>query len=1008
MVAPFIMPKEQKENFNRFNTDYEKAAKKRISRTPASTDETVSMVVPELVLDVEAKKEKTPVGSAMSRKRRKPRSEALETKESQEKELPVLVASNKETPEIEIKEESAEEIQSGSPEASELQVSEVLRDMSEDAEASPLKEMTLLGNRTAEDRTFRWNVDEEVASREAMEREEEKEASLNSNSHNVEAPNEEKKALYNYEIRNQNSQESKKKGDSEELENLRNRVSALKGETVEARGLYFHVKRQEEGGWKKVKKYFPFLKTTESSLGDMERRKGIWNEKLTEYKNAKIELVKREAAASGATGKEIGAVMAEAIRELDLRGSIENYNAWKDASWGNKKDSWFLRAMGRAKNWGESYRKLDWKKKILLSGAAVGLGVAGVAAGSVAAIGIGAAGGTLLRLLGSYGAGRGSYELLEGYANRSLIRKKEEELSSVQEKEDVNFLEERMRDYAKKTQEDFERRIQSNRKRVIASVALGSLLFIGGTAFSLAHAASAAEGVADGGRASEAVQKIIDARGASISGNVSSVSEAVTNSGPAAGTVAKGAVETVAQTPGAGGLASDVAGSGMIDHGRAAEIAGEIGKSFSETATVPKGGSFEGVLIEKLMGDGASNEEAGKLAHRAMLDLAEKTGKPFEFFNHIRPGAEIQYEIGSDGSLHVFGVTRKAGGEVIKRVAESVSGGTSSPASVVQESTPLQSKSLDIPNASSPIKTLPLASSSEISTVTLESPQDIFERRLPNISVPSLEDTLKGNIPLEVPISGHTPPMVSTSDVSPLPVPEVVPADQAASSLEPPDAFDKYGKGVAVAGAAIGAAASAVGGGALIKAEVSEMRARRKAQQEAMRKKEIEEEIEDTRKKNSDIESMQKRANEVIDQVLSIASFPDDRKKFLREVRDRYGVYGDTHPSEEAFRDTMGKIAGVLFGSEAVLQNENILGNMFLTVAQRGVFSEKEKESLEELRRGIQNGYSVFQGLFLRTGERIPKEKVEGLRVRDVLRLFTERFLTGKMPEELRGSRSNG
>ena len=960
MVAPFIMPKEQKENFDRFNTDYEKAAKKRISRTPASTDETVSVVVPELVLDVETEKEKTPVGSAMSRKRRKPRPEALETKGSQEKELSVLVASNKETPEIEIKEESAEEVQRGLPGASELQVSEVLRDMSEDADASPLKEMTLLRNRTAEDRTFRRNVDEEVASREAMEREEEKEASLNSNSHNVEAPNEEKKALYNYEVRNQNSQESKKKGDSEELENLRNRVSALKGETVEARGLYFHVKRQEEGGWKKVKKYFPFLKTTESSSGDMERRKGIWNEKLTEYKNAKIELVKREATASGATGKEIGAVMAEAIRELDLRGSIENYNAWKDASWGNKKDSWFLRAMGRAKDWGESYRKLDWKKKILLSSAAVGLGVAGVAAGSVAAIGIGAAGGTLLRLLGSYGAGRGSYEFLEGYANKSLIQRKEEELSNVQEKEDVSFLEERMRDYAKKTQEDFERRIQSNRKRVMASVALGSLLFIGGTAFSLAHAASAAEHAADGGKVVGVVQQVLDTKPAGLSG---SVSEVVANSGPTAGTVVKGAAETAAQTPGTGGLTPDAVGTGVIDHDVAAEIVGKIGKNISETSIVPEGSSFERVLSERLTETGIPKEEAGKLVHRAMLDLAEKTGKPFEFFNHIRPGAEIQYEIGSDRSLHVFGVTRKAGGEVIKRVAESVSGETSSSASVLRESTPLQPKSLDIPNASSPIKTLPLASSPEIPTATIESP---------------------------------------------LPVPEVVSADQAVSSSEPPDAFDKYGKGVAVAGAAIGAVASAVGGGALIKAEVSEMRARRKAQQEAMRKKEIEEEIEDTRKKNSDIEATQKRANEVIDQVLSIASFPDDRKKFLREVQDRYGVYGDTYPSEEAFRDTMGKIAGVLFGSEAVLQNEDILGNMFLTVAQRGVFSEKEKESLEELRRGIRNGYSVFQGLFLRTGERIPKEKVEGLRVGDVLRLFTERFLTGKMPEELRGSRSNG
>ena len=60
-----------------------------------------------------------------------------------------------------------------------------------------------------------------------------------------------------------------------------------------------------------------------------------------------------------------------------------------------------------------------------------------------------------------------------------------------------------------------------------------------------------------------------------------------------------------------------------------------------------------------------------------------------------------------------------------------------------------------------------------------------------------------------------------------------------------------------------------------------------------------------------------------------------------------------------------------------------------------------------------QGEYSLSEQLLPKINEllrknKIPKEKVEGLRVGDVLRLFTERFLTGKMPEELRGSRSNG
>lgn len=790
---------------------------------------------------------------------------------------------------------------------------------------------------------------------------------------------------------------------SDDLKELYGKAIDAQKACDEAGRLYAEAQGREDSLRTKVMSFFRFMKPSlkdeiQKKNQDILDLKSKWQRSLTELRQVKLEIAKQEAKKSGLTENEVKKKMAEVLIEGDLKEAVKVYEEWKEAKRGDRRESKIAKYV---EDLVKRYRELPPELKV-----AVGLSLflASFIPGAkplVLVLGI------PLRGLGAAGIAGGGKGLHERIAEWFSQREKKAEISRKWNDADLANLQEQ----AGRSQERFDTLRRKDKRRTVAWAGAGLALFLGGTAFSLAHAASAAERVADGGKVAGVAQKVLDAKSAGASRGTTEemlrVAKQITGESQLRGIPVPGAVETAVQMPGAGGFASDAVGSGMIDHGQAAEIAGKIGKNISETSVVPEGSSFERVLIEKLTGSGIPKEEAGKLADRAMRDFAEKAGKPFEIFNHIRPGAEIQYEIGSDGSIHVFGVTRKAGGEVIKRMIESASGETSSPANAVQESIPLQSKPFDIPNASSSIKTLPLASSPEIPTATIESPQDIFEQRLPNISVPSLEDILKGNIPLEVSTSEHISPVISTSGTPPLSVPEVVSSDQVVSSLEPPDAFDKY-KRVAVAGAAAGAVASAVGGGALIKAEVSEMRARRKAQQEAMRKKEIEEEIEDTRKKNSDIEATQKRANEVIDQVLSIASFPDDRKKFLREVQDRYGVYGDTHPSEEAFRDTMGKIAGVLFGSEAVLQNEDILGNMFLAVAQRGVFSEKEKESLEELRRGIRNGYSVFQGLFLRTGERIPKEKVEGLRVGDVLRLFTERFLTGKMPEELRGSRSNG
>lgn len=719
--------------------------------------------------DVEAEKKegnRGAVGSPVSRKRRNPKSGMGRIKLQGEKEetLPVLTVPE-EIPEV--KEEKAEETRDG---ASNLEISEVPGNTLEAAgKTGVLKEDDIVEGFGAVSEKVPEIGHEEImgleskaASLERMEKNGEKESGLEG--------------------------EYLSEGE-ESLQELRERIKTLKHSADESRNRFLALRHRNTSKWLAIKKALFSLRPKEPPepmVNELNVLKSDWMYKLTLYKDAVVELAKREVAQRELGGKPQGELMAEAIRGLDLQGSIENYDAWKNASWGDRKDSGFLRTLGRARDWAEQYRKLDWKKRVAISAAVVGTGVVGVAVGSAGLVGLGVAGSTLVRLLGAYGAGRGSYEFLEGRAAQKTLQYHEVALSHVEKIEDIGFLEQRMKSYADRTQQDLERAIAGNRKRVIASVALGSALFLGGTAF--AHRGAIQE---FSGKISSEFSKFLEqakiiagledfhAAPVSITGAANQVVEttkamsASSLEGVSPPANAPLSAETAVSAPPTiepSGFVSDADVSGMgTDRSVAANIVGEIGKNISETSVVPEGSSFERVLIEKLTGSGIPKEEAGKLADQAMRDFAEKAGKPFEIFNHIRPGAEIQYEIGSDGSLHVFGVTRKAGGEVIKRVAESVSGETPSPASVVQESIPLQSKPFDIPNASSPIKTLPLASFPKIPEVALESPQDILDRRLPNIPVPSLEDTLKGNVSPSVSIPAQLLEGISANASVPTP-----------------------------------------------------------------------------------------------------------------------------------------------------------------------------------------------------------------------------------------------
>lgn len=565
----------------------------------------------------------------------------------------------------------------------------------------------------------------------------------------------------------------------ESLQELRDRVKTLKGSSDEARNHFLTLRHRNTSKWLAVKKALFSLRSKEppqALMDEMEVLKGDWNYKLTLYKDAVVELTKREAAERKLNGKEQGLLMAEAIRELDVRGSVENYDAWKNASWGDRKDSEFLRMLGRARDWAEEYRKLDWKKRMAISAVVVGTGVAGVAVGSAGLVGVGVAGSTIVRLLGSYGAGRGSYEFLEGRANQKTLQYHEAALSNVEKIEDIGFLEERMRSYADRTQKDLDRAIAGNRKRVAASVALGSVLFLGGTAF--AHRGAIQE---FSGKVSNEFSKFLEQMKiiagfedfhmapVSISGGVAD--RAAEMAGAAKRVVIERAQEGVVlpdtssgEIPRAiptspivdagapvesGGFVSGNAGAGVIDGGQAAEAAGRIGKGEIQEVIVGNHSSILGAM--NTMGtDGGDN-------YRAYLEFLEKLKAQGEdtvkldklFQGKTFPGDRVYIEIGVDGKPHILGIERESGGASLwKKFVQGFE-------ETVRQKVELGSQPFSKLHPFTETA-LPRASLSDVSTsfpsseINSDLPPDILDGVPPSkVLVPSPEDTLRGNIPLD-------------------------------------------------------------------------------------------------------------------------------------------------------------------------------------------------------------------------------------------------------------------
>lgn len=544
---------------------------------------------------------------------------------------------------------------------------------------------------------------------------------------------------------------------SDDLKELYGKAIDVQKACDEAGRLYAEAQGREDSLRTKVMSFFRFMKPSlkdeiQKKNQDVLDLKSKWQRSLTKLRQVKLEIAKQEAKKSGLAENEVKKKVAEVLIESDLREAVKVYEEWKEAKRGDRRESKIAKYV---EDLVKRYRELPSELKV-----AVGLllFLASFIPGAkplVLVLGIPLRG---LGAAGIAGGGKGLHERIAGWFSQ---REKKAEMSRKWNDADLVNLQKQ----AGKSQEQFDALRRKDKRRTVAWAGAGLALFLGGTAFSLAHAASAAERVVESGGGGRVVQEALLAKGADVPGvpHADTTKEMLATAKKLAieGQVKSVPVPSVAEVAvpvsDTSGLLSDSVGSGIIDHGSSVEVAGDIGKSLADMkiAAVPRGGSFERVLIEKLMGVGVAKEEAGKLAHQAMLDLAEKSGRPFEMFNDIQPGAEIQYEIGPDKSLSVFGVTREAGGEAIQRIADSTleGGHASTVGQTIKESLPLSPKPAD----AVPVPSVQMPSPDpfpKMPEVNLESPQDIFERVLPKVpQAPSLEDTLSGNVSLDTSVS---------------------------------------------------------------------------------------------------------------------------------------------------------------------------------------------------------------------------------------------------------------
>lgn len=511
-------------------------------------------------------------------------------------------------------------------------------------------------------------------------------------------------------------EQTEPKGDSREtLLELKSRVEALKKVADEKRSEYLRLKRRNEAKWYDVRKYFFRTKQEKQTLPqnlikEIQYKETEWKHSLTEYSETHLLLAKRESLeARDGQKRTTGEVMAGALNEMKFRNSIENYNAWKDASWGDRDDSWFTRALGRTEKWAEEYRKLDWKKRVAISAVVTGVSVSGAVLGSVGLAGLGAGGMLVLRILGSYGVGRGVYEFSEARANKKTLEYNEKALSAFKSGEGLDFeaLEFQIKNYADRTVRDLDRAVKENQRRIRMGALSGVALFTVGNVFAYRDAIQDFAGQVS----SEATKffeqmKIITGledlsavpvsiAGAPIDQSVEVASaantgavEGVTNSAHAAGAAVKGVAEIPASSANttedmlraAKQLTNDgqvrgvpLSGAGAVEAVPPVSGAGELASETAGKIVEDKANEIGQVLVAGR--DGNSFERMfqnagydGAASHRAVLRFMEETGITQEKMDKIFNGAKaiiVPDDTDPKTPFRIIGITRESGGAII-------------------------------------------------------------------------------------------------------------------------------------------------------------------------------------------------------------------------------------------------------------------------------------------------------------------------------------------------------
>ncbi len=726
------------------------------------------------------------------------------------------------------------------------------------------------------------------------------------------------------------SQESRENEAS--LEELRNRVGTLKLEADNARAEYFRVKRQEEAMWQKLKKYFRFKNENSSVHDNLKNSKENWARKLTEYKNAKLELVKREVKDKDLKGREVGAVMAETIRELDLRGSIENYNAWKDASWGNKKDSWVSRSLGRAKDWGDQYRNLNWKKRLAFSAAIFSISLIGGVGAWAGAILLGATGSALIRLLSAYGVSRTSYEYFEKEANDAKLLFHDNALEEVKKGDDLKFLEEQTKRYAEKIQKDFEQMIVASNRRAKASVALGALFLA--TPTLLSYGSSFVDEMPKFIEQVKIISGMEDFRDATVSVAETPVT---LNGGSASVADATSVPETPSEVPPEKGM-------------NAVPNPMEATKDLAQTVSIESGKSFERVLIDTLTEQGISKEDAGGIAHRAILDFAEKVDKPLDIFNRIWPDAQIRFEFDPThpDTIKVLGVTRESGGDILGSLSESAP---------VTDPALLHSKPFDI-------------------TVPSESNQLSVASSLPIVEEghPAVREALMGTVPTSsLPIVEEGNPVVHEGST---------------------DSF-LYTTPATLAGLA--GARSIVDRKNTVELDVSKVK-KDVASENDVR---VEKQEKNTKEISQQFTSALEKMSHVFSSKADSGRYSDLDKQFrtLTSLQKYYGAFDREHAPDAIFGEVRDLVTSVIFGVEKASDvSERFLSQDFANFAR----TMNIGESIAPTKRDVVDGCLLFVALFKETGD-LPKDLLKG-NIGDVVRKISDRILSGGSLKKLRQS----